>query len=190
MPAPSFGDVFSCFGTYIYSMCFISQCSHRVDVHYPVSLYNRRSYIPLLYQKSHISPQSADCILYQPAYSYRIDSRWILFHLPENLTETFKSLCIQVPLLQNMRYLLLVILLLTPASQFVKMLTASISLQKNPDSPKSNDSSAGSMIGKLERLIIAMLVIYGKPGRSDLCWPPRAWQGINSLKTWILRKNF
>ena len=36
-------------------------------------------YIPLLYQKSHISPQSADCILYQPAYSYRIDSRWILF---------------------------------------------------------------------------------------------------------------
>lgn len=84
------------------------------------------------YTRNHISPpQSADCILYQPAYSYRIDSRWILFfHLPENLTETFKSLCIQVPLLQNMRYLLLVILLLTPASQFVKMLTASISLQK------------------------------------------------------------
>ncbi|MFR8165021.1 MAG: hypothetical protein ACLU8D_02400 [Enterocloster sp.] len=63
-----------------------------------------------------------------------------------------------------MRYLLLVILLLTPASQFVKMLTASISLQKNLDSPKSNDSSAGSMIGKLERLIIAMLVIYGEAG--------------------------
>ena len=50
-----------------------------LGLHYPVSLYNRRSYIPLLYQKSHISPQSADCILYQPAYSYRIDSRWILF---------------------------------------------------------------------------------------------------------------
>lgn len=165
MPAPSFWDVFSYFGTYIYSMCFISQCSHRMDVHYPVSLYNRRSYIPLLYQKSHISPQSADCILYQPAYSYRIDPRWILFFpSPRNLTETFKSLCIQVPLLQNMRYLLLVILLLTPASQFVKMLTASISLQKNPDSPKSSDSSAGSMIGKLERLIIAMLVIYGEAG--------------------------
>lgn len=32
------------------------------------------------YTRNHISPrQSADCILYQPAYSYRIDSRWILF---------------------------------------------------------------------------------------------------------------
>ena len=76
---PCFRCLLPHFGTYIYSMCFISQCSHRVDVHYPVSLYNRRSYIPLLYQKSHISPQSADCILYQPAYSYRIDPRWILF---------------------------------------------------------------------------------------------------------------
>lgn len=118
------------------------------------------------YTRNHISPRSQ---LTAFCTSHLIHTASILagscfFHLPENLTETFKSLCIQVPLLQNMRYLLLVILLLTPASQFVKMLTASISLQKNPDSPKSNDSSAGSMIGKLERLIIAMLVIYGEAG--------------------------
>lgn len=118
------------------------------------------------YTRNHISPRSqltAFCTS-QLIHTASILAGSCFFHLPENLTETFKSLCIQVPLLQNMRYLLLVILLLTPASQFVKMLTASISLQKNPDSPKSSDSSAGSMIGKLERLIIAMLVIYGEAG--------------------------
>ena len=101
------------------------------------------------YTRNHISPRSqltAFCTS-QLIHTASILAGSCFFHLPENLTETFKSLCIQVPLLQNMRYLLLVIL-----------------LQKNPDSPKSSDSSAGSMIGKLERLIIAMLVIYGEAG--------------------------
>lgn len=191
MPAPSFWDVFSCFGTYIYSMCFISQCSHRVDVHYPVSLYNRRSYIPLLYQKSHISPQSADCILYQPAYSYRIDSRWILFFpSPRKSYRNFQVPVYTSPASSEYALSAAGNPSSDPGFPICKNAYRIYFPSKNPDSPKSNDSSAGSMIGKLERLIIAMLVIYGKPGRSDLCWPPRAWQGINSLKTWILRKNF
>lgn len=79
MPAPSFWDVFSYFGTYIYSMCFISQCSHRMDVHYPVSLYNRRLTFHY-YTRNHISPRSqltAFCT--SQLIHTGIDPRWILF---------------------------------------------------------------------------------------------------------------
>ena len=65
------------------------------------------------YTRNHISPRSqltAFCTS-QLIHTASILAGSCFFHLPENLTETFKSLCIQVPLLQNMRYLLLVILL-------------------------------------------------------------------------------
>lgn len=69
------------------------------------------------YTRNHISPRSqltAFCTS-QLIHTASILAGSCFFHLPENLTETFKSLCIR-------------------------------------------------MIGKLERLIIAMLVIYGEAG--------------------------
>ena len=85
-----------------------------------------------------------------------------LFNLPSYFNGKFEIMCIQIQSEKIMNYLLLIVLLFNPASVFIKKLTAYISSENN--SELSNSPPAGSLIGKLERLIIAILVIYNEIG--------------------------
>ena len=85
-----------------------------------------------------------------------------LFNLPFYFNGKFEIMCIQFQSEKIMNYLLLIVLLFNPASVFIKKLTAYISSENN--SELSNSPPAGSLIGKLERLIIAILVIYNEIG--------------------------
>lgn len=66
-----------------------------------------------------------------------------------------------------MRYLLLLVLLLDPASVFIKQLFAGIETEKQAKqqsngiilAAKAKEARAGQMIGKLERLLVAALVV-------------------------------
>ena len=62
-----------------------------------------------------------------------------------------------------LRYGLLFILLLDPASVFVKLLSACASNETNLIEQKG-DASVGQIIGKLERIIIAVLVLCNQIG--------------------------
>lgn len=87
-----------------------------------------------------------------------------LFQLSSNLTYNFRMLCLYYPTEKFAHYLLLVILLLEPSSVFVKKLIGYVSSDNQTDMHDSDTPPAGSLIGKLERLIIAMLVIYNEVG--------------------------
>lgn len=71
-----------------------------------------------------------------------------------------------VPLEQILRYALIFIIILDPASVFVKKLSSYIS--DSSDSTSNNgqehERSVGRVIGKLERIIIVILVICGEIG--------------------------
>lgn len=69
---------------------------------------------------------------------------------------------------QLLRYSLLFVMIMNPASVLVKKLSNAISAKKNVESSENDESKgddqeenhAGSIIGKLERLIIVLLVMY------------------------------
>lgn len=87
-----------------------------------------------------------------------------LFDLPTSTTVKFAVLCTQFPIEKIVRYLLLMILLMSPSSIFIKKLTAYISCDEPIVEYKQDAPSPGSLIGKLERLIIAMLVMHEELG--------------------------
>lgn len=68
-----------------------------------------------------------------------------------------------IPLEQILRYALIFIIILDPASVFVKKLSIYVSGSANSSSTKK-EPPVGSVIGKLERIIIAILVICGEIG--------------------------
>lgn len=115
------------------------------------------------YSESSLVQFSAFC-LDQLAHITIIGIGFHFFHLSSNLTHNFGMLCLYYPTEKFAHYLLLVILLLDPSSVFVKKLIEYISSDNETDIHDSDTPPAGSLIGKLERLIIAMLVIYNEVG--------------------------
>ena len=85
-----------------------------------------------------------------------------LFRLPSYFDSAFEIMGVPFPSEKIINYVLLIILLFNPASVFVKKLTAYISSEDH--SVSSNTPPAGSLIGKLERLIIAVLIIHNEIG--------------------------
>ena len=85
---------------------------------------------------------------------------YLCFDLSANTTNLFVRICSQYPVEIMARYLLLFILLMSPASVFIKKLTAYISADERESEYIPGKPSPGSLIGKLERLIIAMFVIF------------------------------
>lgn len=73
------------------------------------------------------------------------------------------DLALRIPLEQVLRYALIFLTILDPASVFVKKLSSYVSGSANNSSTK-REPPAGSTIGKLERIIIAILVICGELG--------------------------
>lgn len=67
------------------------------------------------------------------------------------------------PVEQILRYVLLFAIVLDPASVFVKKLSLYVSNSVNSTTSKK-ELPVGSVIGKLERIIIAVLTIYGEIG--------------------------
>lgn len=68
-----------------------------------------------------------------------------------------------VPLEQILRYVLIFILILDPAAVFVKKLSSCASSGINNGDPK-NEPPVGRIIGKLERIITVILVLYNEIG--------------------------
>lgn len=68
----------------------------------------------------------------------------------------------QIPLNTIIRYILIFIIITDPASVFVKKLSIYISGGTNCN--HTTEPPVGSIIGKLERFIIAILVLYGEIG--------------------------
>jgi len=69
------------------------------------------------------------------------------------------SLMEQYPLERIARYALLFLVITDPASVFVKLLTATVS--PRPADPEDTSVNVGKLIGILERLVIAFLVLEG-----------------------------
>lgn len=68
-----------------------------------------------------------------------------------------------LPLDRILRCALIFAIILDPASVFVKKLTVYVSQKTNADT-KSEEPPAGRIIGKLERIVIAMLVLCDETG--------------------------
>lgn len=115
------------------------------------------------YSESSLVQFSAFCVD-QLVHIIIIGVGFLLFQLSSNLTHNFGMLCLYYPTEKFTHYLLLVVLLLDPSSVFVKKLIGYVSSDNKTDMHDSDTPPAGSLIGKLERLIIAMLVIYNEVG--------------------------
>lgn len=74
----------------------------------------------------------------------------------------FSALALKLPLEQILRYALIFIIILDPASVFVKKL--SIYVSGGANNSQKNEPPVGSIIGKLERIITVILVICGEIG--------------------------
>ena len=86
-----------------------------------------------------------------------------MFDLNVQNKDWLSNLASRVPLEQILRYALIFIIILDPASVFVKKLCIYVSGSANNSSTKK-EPPVGSVIGKLERIIIAILVICGEIG--------------------------
>ena len=86
-----------------------------------------------------------------------------MFDLNVQNKDWLSNLASRVPLEQILRYALIFIIILDPASVFVKKLCIYVSGSANNSSTKK-EPPVGSVIGKLERIISAILVICGEIG--------------------------
>lgn len=86
-----------------------------------------------------------------------------MFDMNSQNRDWLSNLASTVPLEQILRYVLIFIIILDPASVFVKKLSIYVSGGANNGSPKK-EPPVGSVIGKLERIITVILVICGEIG--------------------------
>lgn len=86
-----------------------------------------------------------------------------IFNLNTQNKGWLSDLALLIPLELVLRYALLFIIILNPASVFTKKLSIYVSGSSNNYSTK-NAPPVGSVIGKLERIIIVILVICGEIG--------------------------
>lgn len=85
------------------------------------------------------------------------------FGLNEQTRSWLTDLVLPVPVEQILRYALIFIIILDPASVFVKKLTIYVSGGTNNSSQKK-EPSVGSIIGKLERILTVILVLCNEIG--------------------------
>lgn len=85
------------------------------------------------------------------------------FNLNIQIKDWLSGSALLIPLEQILRYALIFIVILNPASVFVKKLSIYVSDSAN-NSIAKNEPPVGNVIGKLERIIIAILVICGEFG--------------------------
>lgn len=86
-----------------------------------------------------------------------------VFSLNTQYTTWFSDWSTKVPLDDYLRYLLLFVIIWDPASVFVKKLSLYVSGKVNT-AANNEEAPVGSIIGKMERLIITMLVLCNQIG--------------------------
>ncbi len=107
--------------------------------------------------------QFASFLIDQALHIFIIFILVCVFDLNGHNKSWISDLASLISLEQILRYALIFIVILNPASVFVKKLSACVSNSTNSGSTKS-EPPVGSIIGKLERIIIAILVICGEIG--------------------------
>lgn len=85
------------------------------------------------------------------------------FSLNTQYTPWFSDWATKVPLDDYLRYILLFVIIWDPASVFVKKLSLYVSGRAHP-ATNTEEAPVGSIIGKMERLIIAILVLCNQIG--------------------------
>lgn len=118
----------------------------------------------ICFDKSHITPGAhfGSFVIDQTLHILLICVSVFLFHLNDQNTFWMSACVKQVPLNIMIRYSLIFIVITDPASVFVKKLSIYISGETNCN--QNTEASVGSIIGKLERFIIAVLVLCGEIG--------------------------
>ncbi len=86
-----------------------------------------------------------------------------VFSLNTQYTPWFSNWATKVPLDDYLRYILLFVIIWDPASVFVKKLSLYVS-GKVHSAVNNEEAPVGSIIGKMERLIIAILVLCNQIG--------------------------
>lgn len=85
------------------------------------------------------------------------------FQLNEHTRSWLTDLALAVPVEHVLRYVLIFIIILDPASVFVKKLSIYVSGNTN-NSGQKKDPPVGSVIGKLERILTVILVLCNEVG--------------------------
>lgn len=92
-----------------------------------------------------------------------IDASVCAFGLNEQTRSWLADLAVTVPIERILRYVLIFIIILDPASVFVKKLSIYVSGGTNNGGQKK-EPPVGSVIGKLERILTVILVLCGEIG--------------------------
>lgn len=114
--------------------------------------------------KKYITPEAhfASFVADQILHILLVYGSIFVFHLNGQNTSWISAWMEQLPLNTIIRYVLIFIIITDPASVFVKKISIYISGGTNCN--HTTEPPVGSIIGKLERFIIALLVLYGEIG--------------------------